>query len=270
MAEQTLKDVGIWIAGRSYAGVSNSVSLETSADTPESTNFAGEFRTRAEGGLKTSALSLEGFFHTDGPDAEQFASLGDERSVMIVPAGQVAGDLAFVVPVAVSAHSPLTGSIGELAAFSYAAEGDGQPFRAQVLDIRENLQSNTVTTRQQLGAIPAGQILHVWVHVTRLSGTLQAQLRSAASATGASTARASANAITSTGLHLLEVPGPRRTSGGSSTTRYRGQPGLRRCGRLVVQGPAADRNAGRPRHPADAGDPCAARRCQRRRHPDGE
>ena len=46
LPEQVLKDVGIWIAGRSYAGVSNSVSLETSADTPESTNFAGEFRTR--------------------------------------------------------------------------------------------------------------------------------------------------------------------------------------------------------------------------------
>ena len=209
MAEQTLKDVGIWIAGRSYAGVSNSVSLETSADTPESTNFAGEFRTRAEGGLKTSALSLEGFFHTDGPDAEQFASLGNERSVMIVPAGQVAGDLAYVVPVAVSAHSPLTGSIGELAAFSYAAEGDGQPFRAQVLDIRENLQSNTVTTRQ-----PARR--HSRRPDTARLGARDPALRHAPgpaserrlNATGASTARASANAITATGLHLLEVPGP--------------------------------------------------------------
>ena len=44
---------------------------------------------------------------------------------MIVPAGQDAGDVAYIVPVAVSGHE-LGGSIGELLAFTYAAEGDGQ------------------------------------------------------------------------------------------------------------------------------------------------
>ena len=125
MAEQVLTDVGIWIDGVDYAGVSNSVGIDLTAAAPVSTRFKGGWVRRAAGGLKTAALSMEGFLDTDGPGAAQYASLGTEKSVMIVPAGQVAGDVAFVVPVAVSAHSPLGGGVGELAAWTYAAEGDG-------------------------------------------------------------------------------------------------------------------------------------------------
>ena len=58
---RSLKDVGIWIGGVSFAGVSNSVSLDLSADVPESlTVFKGEWRRRAEGGLKTSSLLAGG------------------------------------------------------------------------------------------------------------------------------------------------------------------------------------------------------------------
>ena len=172
MAEQTLKDVGIWIEGVSYAGVSNSVSLDLSADTPEATVFKGEWRRRAEGGLKTTAFSLEGFFHTDGPDADQFDSLADERSVMIVPAGQDPGDLAYVVPVAVSGHE-LGGSIGELLAFTYAAEGDGQAYRAQVMDVREGLTSDATTPRLDVGPVSAARTLRAWVHVIRIGRFLR-------------------------------------------------------------------------------------------------
>ena len=208
MAEQTLKDVGIWIEGVSYAGVSNSVSLDLSADTPESTVFKGEWRRRAEGGLKTTAFSLEGFFHTDGPDAEQFDSLADERSVMIVPAGQDAGDVAYVVPVAVSGHE-LGASIGELLAFTYAAEGDGRPFRAQVFDIREGVTSDNVTTRVNLGAILTGETLEMWVHVTRRAGRVQISVESAVDGTTASaTTRGGAAGINTTRLEKYSIVGP--------------------------------------------------------------
>ena len=208
MAEQTLKDVGVWIGGVDFAGVSNSVSLDLSADTPESSVFKGEWRRRAAGGLKTSAFSLEGFFDTDGPDEQQFASIGNERSVMIVPAGQDAGDVAYVVPVAVSGHS-LAGAVGELLAFTYAAEGDGQPYRAQVLDIREGVTSDNVTTRVNLGAIATGETMEVWVHVTRRAGRVQVELESAADATTASaTTRDVEAGVNTTRLVKLSVAGP--------------------------------------------------------------
>ena len=107
--------------------------------------------------LQSTSLSIEGYFDGDGPDEEQFDSLGEARSVMIVPAGQDAGDVAFVVPVAVSAHNPLTGSVGELAGFVYAGEGDGRPAHAQVFDIREGVTSDNVTARVNLGPIAHGR-----------------------------------------------------------------------------------------------------------------
>ena len=105
MPEQILIDTGIWIAGRDYSGVSNAVSLVPTAATPEKTVFKGGWKEFAEGGLKTAAFSMEGFFDTaDGSDEALFASLGGERSAMLVPAGQDAGDVAWIVPVRASGH----------------------------------------------------------------------------------------------------------------------------------------------------------------------
>ena len=207
MPEQVLIDTGIWIAGRDYAGVSNSVTLTATAATPEKTVFKGGWREMAEGGLKTSAFSLEGFFDTLGPDAEQFSSLGGERSAMVVPAGMDPGDVAYIVPVRVSGHQ-LGGSIGELLAFTYAAVGDGALVRAQVMDIREGVAANVATPRLQLGDIPSGQTLHVWVHVDQGAGDLKIDLVSSPNAMGAPVAtRRTQSNIIGDGLYILNVGG---------------------------------------------------------------
>ena len=57
MATLVLRDVGVWIDGLDMAGVSNSVSLELTADAPEATVFKQRTRRRVAGGLKTSARS---------------------------------------------------------------------------------------------------------------------------------------------------------------------------------------------------------------------
>ena len=165
MAEQVLKNVGIWIEGYSFAGVSNSLTIEPTLETPESTTFdSGDWREYAEGGLKGVSFSLEGFF--DERDEQQFESLGQERSVMCVPAGQMPGDVALVIPVRVSGHA-LSGSVGELLAFTYAGEGDGETVRGQVFDIQEGVTADNTSTRLNLGPIATGETLEVWVHVTR-------------------------------------------------------------------------------------------------------
>ena len=213
MAERTLTDAGIWISGYDLAGVSNSVTLNASVALLDRSTFADEGWTKRAAGLRTSAFTLSGFFDTDGPDAEQFNSIGQERSVLVAPGGEDAGDLAYVVPVAVSSHET-SGSIGELVAFSYAAEGDGKPERVEVFDIREGVDSVAGTPRQELfAAAPAiGQKVDVWLHAERTSmaGMMQAELQSAAAETGgASVARATV-AIADSGLYLLSytVPDP--------------------------------------------------------------
>ena len=106
MPEQILRNCGIWIDGRNLAGVSNAVGLTLEADAPESTSFADEWRSRAEGGLKTAGLSLEGWYDRGDIDAAQFSSIGNDGSAMIAPAGQTAGAVAYVVPFTASAFEP--------------------------------------------------------------------------------------------------------------------------------------------------------------------
>ena len=215
MARHVLKDVGIWIEGLDFAGVSNSVGIELSADTPEDTVFAsGEWRSYAEGGLKTDTLTLEGLYDTTGPDADIFDSLGKEESAMVVPDGQFPGDVAHIVPIVVSGYTPLSGSVGDLAAISYAAQGDKMPFRAQVMDVRDGVNSVTVIPRQRLftAAPMIGARVNIWLHAQRTSmaGTMQAELRSGAAQSGGASSTRAVVAITSTGLYVLSftIPDP--------------------------------------------------------------
>ena len=127
---------------------------------------------------------------------------------MVVPAGMDAGDVAYVVPVAVSSHQ-LAASIGELLAFTYAAVGDGRLTRAQVFDIRENVTSDNVTPRVNLGPIATGETLDVWVHVTRRAGRVQISVESAANqTTGTATTRGGAAGINTTRLEKYSIAGP--------------------------------------------------------------
>ena len=127
---------------------------------------------------------------------------------MVVPAGMDAGDVAYIVPVAVSSHQ-LGASIGELLAFTYAAVGDGPLVRAQVFDIRENATSDNVTPRVNLGPIATGETLDVWVHVTRRAGRVQISVESATNqTTGTATTRGGAAGINTTRLEKYSIAGP--------------------------------------------------------------
>ena len=205
MPAQTLTDVGIWIAGLPYDFVSNSVTLELQAETQESTSFADKYRSRV-GGLKTSTLTLEGFF--DSRDIDQFESLGEHRSVLVVPAGQSPGDVAYIAPVAVSGHT-LGASVGDLLGFTYAGEGDGPTERGQVFDIREGVTADNVTARVNLGPILTGETLEVYVHVTRRAGRVQISVESAVDATTASaTTRGGGAGINTTRVSHFSIAGP--------------------------------------------------------------
>ena len=98
----------------------------------------------ATGGLKASALSMGGFFNSAlANDAEHFDSLATKNIVTLAPAGVSAGEVAYVVPVTTSAHS-LGGSVGDLEAFSYAAVGNAEVYRARVFDVREDVSRRTM------------------------------------------------------------------------------------------------------------------------------
>ena len=206
MAE-TLTNVRIWMDGLDLSGVSNSVSLELSAATPETTVFRGGWVTRAEGGLKTSAFSLEGLYEADQIDEAQFAAIGQGNTFTVAPAGEAYGDVAYVVPTVVAGYTP-SGSVGEILATAVAAEGDGATKRAQVLHVEEDVTSDTTTPRRQLGSLAAGERLRVFVHVRRRAGSVDIDLRSHTAMTGgAVTIQDSQNGVNSDRIVELTVDG---------------------------------------------------------------
>ena len=209
MPEQVLTDVGIWISGHDFAGTSNSFSFERSADTPEKTNFkSGRDREYAAGGPKSSTFSLEGFYDAEETDEAQFTGLASARSALVVPAGQSPGDVAHIYPMVKSAYGQ-SGGYGEIYSMSLASQGSGTPVHAQILDIRDEVTALNNTERRQLGAIPAGETLHLWAHVAREAGELELELLSVDAAIGGTiTSRTMRSSITETGLYPLTVDGP--------------------------------------------------------------
>lgn len=209
MATTVLTNVGIWIDGRDYAGVRNQVGLELTADAPEATVFKDSWRSRAAGGLKMSAFSLEGFFDQSLLDQADFDRLASAGSAMIAPAGQTVGDVAFVVPLVQSAYT--TGaSIGEILPVTMAAEGDGEAHRGDVFEVRDGLINTISGGYVTLDPIGAGDELVLWAHVqVNGDGHMNLELRSRPTqTTGTQTQRAIRLGITQTGVYELRVHGP--------------------------------------------------------------
>ena len=207
MAQKVLTNVGVWIDGHDFAGVSNKAEFELSADAPDSTPYKNSSRRRTAGGLKTFPFSLEGFHDIGVIDAFQLNSLGGPGNVLLVPDGENPGDPCYVLPLQVTGFAPV-GTIGELMTYAYAGEGRGMPYRAQVLDIRDGVSADTVAPHYELGDLASGESIHVWVHVTHNNGTVRVRLRSKATAGGGFTNRIDLGSITSTGLYTGSFAGP--------------------------------------------------------------
>lgn len=200
---QTLKNIGIWADGVDFAGVSNSVTLDLTNAVQDTPNFASAWMNRV-GGLNDSSMSLEGYVDSTF-DEQLFDALGTTDSYMLVPAGKDPGDLAYIVPVSSTSHS-IGGAVGEVFGYSMAGQGDGTPFRAQVMDIREGITANVDQDRQNFGAIPVGQTRKIVIHVKHNSGRVRVDLMSATAETGGTlTQRTQTANITTTGLYELTV-----------------------------------------------------------------
>ena len=200
-----LKNAGLWIGGYDFAGVTNEVNLSAGAVAQEADVIANDWKDY-EPGLLFSSMSLQGLFRNT--DAKQFSSIAQEEMMLVVPAGQAPGGVGYVVPFIASGHE-LAGSIGELLAFSYATQGKGEMFRAQVMDIRKGVTADVSSTRLNLGPILTGETLEVWVHVTRRTGRVQIELESATTGTTTFiTTRDVEAGINTTRLLKFSVAGP--------------------------------------------------------------
>lgn len=173
MGKLVLTDAIVILGGRNLSGNLNSVSLEYSADTPESTAMGDGTRTRLPGLLDVTA-NHSGYWESvsaaDSLDADIFAHLGAADSLMsLSDSGGTLGDVAYSFPTQAASYTP-GASIGEVFAFSLTVSGSGILVRGVVMENGEFVGTGNGTVRQ-IGAVIASQTIYSTVHYTAVSGT---------------------------------------------------------------------------------------------------
>lgn len=170
MAEHVLTNALIHYEGLDLTTQLNQAAVEYSVDLLDRTAFSDDTRTRV-GGLKIAAISASGFFDAAEPDATLFGDVGGgDKLISVAPTPNV-GDVGYFMRSLLSEHSPIEGSIGELAGFRIAAAANiGDLIRGQIgHNGAETATGNE--TGVQLGAIASGESIYVGNHVTAVDGT---------------------------------------------------------------------------------------------------
>lgn len=215
MGKFVLDDAIVMLGGRDLSGELNSISLEYSAELPDSTAFGDTTRTRLPGVLDVVA-SHTGWWDSvdasDSLDADLFAEIGAAEDLMsFSPDGGQLGEVGFSFPMLGAAYSP-GASHGEVFAFSLSVNGTGPLVRGKVMEKTVFTVTGGGTTRQ-LGAVASTDTLYSIIHVTALSGTdtptITVTLESDAADTfgGAETTRLSHPAMTAVGANLQSADG---------------------------------------------------------------
>lgn len=203
MATLIWRDVSLYVAELDLSGHFNEASLALGAEMQDETVFKQDTR-RMKAGLLTNSMAHRGFWDaSDGassPDAEFFGNIGLEDVITtILPEGSDQGDIAYQALMAWASYSP-GAAVGELLEFDVEAAGRQAATRSEVLlDPVQRLASGQ-STKQQLGAVAAGQSVYGALHLIQFDGTsLDVVVRSDAdSGAGGETTRLTFNQ--STGL----------------------------------------------------------------------
>jgi len=168
-----LKDAKIYYDGRDLSGELSNISLEYSAETPDSTTF-GETTRRRLPGLLNVVANHNGFWDsvsaTDDLDGDLFAKIGAGSGLMSMShEGGLLGNWAFAFPPIAATYAP-GATIGEVFAFALTVNGDGPLARGLVME--NSVFTVTVNgTARQNGAALATDTIRSTVHVVAASGT---------------------------------------------------------------------------------------------------
>lgn len=214
MATLIVKDAELLYNGFDLTGFSNQVTLTHEAEALDET-VLGLTTRKMRAGLKRYTLEAAGWVdltETTGSDEVLHAGVGvDDAEVTLVPEGITAGNVAYFAQY-VTTSLQRGGTVGELWAYTFSAEGSGNlnPLVRGVISATDASKSASYTTAKiQVGATVAGQSMFAVMHVIAFNGsTLDADLRSDAdNSGGGETVRASFTQATGVTSELISDPG---------------------------------------------------------------
>lgn len=126
-------DFNVLINGSNFSTSLNSVELTLSADDLETTAFGGEWRTRIAG-LKSGSITLNFMqdFGSSSVDATLYPIFGSNATVVIKPTSATVSSTnpAYTAVALVTAYSPYSSSVGDIATLSVTWPTTGTVSRA--------------------------------------------------------------------------------------------------------------------------------------------
>lgn len=214
MTKFVLTDVVVMFKGRDISGDLNSVSLEYSAETPDSTAFGDTTRRHLPGVLDVVA-NHAGWWDSvdanDSLDADLFGEIGALSSHMsLSPDGGQLGEIAFSFPTVSGEYNP-GASHGEVYAFTIVMNGTGILVRGEVVENGVFTATANGTTNTTLGAAASTDTIYSVVHVVAASGTtptLDVTVESAVTDFATVTTRLTHPQFTAVGVDRQSLVGP--------------------------------------------------------------
>lgn len=179
MSVQVVRDGKLWMGGYDLSGDMNAIALGAGAELKDAT-VLNDLSRRRRGGLKTTALTLNGFWNggTGGVDDALFSNIG--QSDVPITVGLLTGaegERADFFKALLGEYKP-GAQVGEMFAFEVTGDdsgGDGIVGGRILVNGTKTLDGNG--TGYQLGAVSATQRLFAALHVTAFSGFSSAVIK---------------------------------------------------------------------------------------------
>lgn len=179
MATHIIKDANLWVGQYDLTGDMNALALNYSADMVEGTVLGDDTHTM-KGGLKVATMAHEGYWSggADNVDDALFSTVATaDTPVSIGVETGADGELGYMLRSVVSEYSP-GATIGEMFAFSVAAESSADGLIRGTIMHNATRSSSGNGTARQLGAVAAGETMFAALHVLSGSGTLDVVIQS--------------------------------------------------------------------------------------------
>lgn len=173
MATQILRDATIHLHDVAVHEIGNSVDLNLGLEPQDCTVWGSQARKYA-GGLFTADLSADGFADMTGYDGSLFSNFRARTAIVAsVSADSVDNSVAYTFEALNHELTPLSGSVGDMAAVSVGATTRNAygAIRGNILLPSAARTSTGNGTARQLGAVSATQRVFSSLHVVAASGT---------------------------------------------------------------------------------------------------
>lgn len=173
MSIYVLKDVNLWLGGYNLTPTVRSVNFPCKCTSIDKTLMGADWKACMPG-LNSFELSIKGLHDNEttlDPDVQIMEGFGtDDNVVSIAPDGDALGDVAYSFYAESSQYSPIDGTVGDAAAYSWNASGSGKLIRGLIMENAQKTDTGTGTAREIRG-MDEGDIAYVVVHCTELDAT---------------------------------------------------------------------------------------------------